>query len=77
MLLRRISPEHILPGGVPNCGIVTVTWQDGKEIIGETESSCTRRRGGACVVPVDVFRQAGGASQSRSGEVRNANSQNF
>jgi probable phosphoglycerate mutase len=39
-LLRRIAPDHILPGGFPNCGLVTVTWRDGSVIVGETDDSC-------------------------------------
>jgi hypothetical protein len=38
-LLRRIAADHILPGGFPNCGVVTVTWQDGSVKVGETDDS--------------------------------------
>lgn len=39
-LLRHIAPDHILPGGFPNCGLVTVTLQGGSVTVGETDASC-------------------------------------
>jgi broad specificity phosphatase PhoE len=44
-LLRRIAPDHILPGGFPNCGMVTATWQDGAVMVGETDDSCALATG--------------------------------
>jgi broad specificity phosphatase PhoE len=42
-LLRRMAPEHLLPAGFPNCGIISVTWNGDEVYVGETDESCTLR----------------------------------
>lgn len=39
-LLRQIAPDHILPGGFPNCGLITVTVHNGAVNVGDIDASC-------------------------------------
>jgi broad specificity phosphatase PhoE len=40
-ILRHLLPEAQPQGGFPNCGIVTVTWENGSITVGEIDGSCS------------------------------------
>jgi broad specificity phosphatase PhoE len=40
-ILRHLLPEARPQGGFPNCGIVTVTWENGSITVGEIDGSCS------------------------------------
>lgn len=42
-LLRHLAPDHLLPAGFPNCGIITVSCNEDGVHVGETDTSCTLR----------------------------------
>lgn len=44
-LLRHIAPDHILPAGFPNCGLVTVTWHGSRGVVGDVDASCALAAG--------------------------------
>jgi probable phosphoglycerate mutase len=39
-LLRAIAPESRPPMGIPNCGIVSVSWQDGTATLSDVDATC-------------------------------------
>ena len=40
-ILRHLLPNSRPQGGFPNCGIVTVTWEDGEITVSEVDGSCS------------------------------------